>query len=268
MHILITEEQLKKLIKEELGVSEKVIAASNELFRMLMEKISEGFKNGQKEITMSQFSSSFIFMWGDIKISVHFDVFNYRNNEFYEYSKVGANASSAWVSKKLFFLWLTVPMVSGNVVGSDIKDSIQHELEHIFQQSMFGKPFSDAKRYAKMRMSLESENENERKAARLVYACLKSEQEGFCNGMYSYLMSVPEPVSMHGIMKTPAWKTYKEACEVFEEAANNEDLKNEFKKYGLKLKTIKKLLDNFAKRIGRVASKVKEDKYKKQNWKD
>ena len=32
MNILITEEQLKKLIKEELGVSEKVIAASNELF--------------------------------------------------------------------------------------------------------------------------------------------------------------------------------------------------------------------------------------------
>ena len=101
MHILITEEQLKKLIKEELGVSEKVIAASNELFRMLMEKISEGFKNGQKEITMSQFSNSFIFMWGDIKISVHFDVFNYRNNEFYEYSNVEATASSAWVSKKL-----------------------------------------------------------------------------------------------------------------------------------------------------------------------
>ena len=46
MHILITEEQLKKLIREELGASEKVIAASNELFRMLMEKISEDFKNG------------------------------------------------------------------------------------------------------------------------------------------------------------------------------------------------------------------------------
>ena len=60
MHILITEEQLKKLIREELGASEKVIAASNELFRMLMEKISEDFKNGQKEITMSQFSNSFI----------------------------------------------------------------------------------------------------------------------------------------------------------------------------------------------------------------
>ena len=53
MHILVTEEQLKKLIREELGVSEKVTAASNELFRMLMKKISEGFKNGQKEITMS-----------------------------------------------------------------------------------------------------------------------------------------------------------------------------------------------------------------------
>ena len=46
------------------------------------------------------------------------------------------------------------------------------------------------------------------------------------------------------------------------------EVKNEFKKYGLKLKTIEKLLDNFVKRIGRVASKVKEDKYKKQNWRD
>lgn len=268
MNILITEEQLKRLIKEELGVSEKVASAANELFETLMTKISESFANSQKESTMTQFSNSFTFLWDDAKINVCFDVFNYINNEFYEYSKVEANASSAWVSKKSFFMWLTVPMVSGNVVRQDVKDSIQHELEHIFQQKMFGKPFSDAKRYARMRMSLESGDENERKAARLVYACLKSEQEGFCNGMYSYLMSLPEPLSMHAVKKTPAWKTYEEAYRIFEETTDNEGLKNEVEKYGLKVKAVRRLLDNFVKRMGRVVVKVKEDKYKKQNWRD
>lgn len=268
MNVLITEGQLRNLIKEELGISEKVTAASNELFGTLMTKISESFENSQKESTMTQFSNSFTFLWDDVKINVCFDVFNYVSNEVYEYSKVEADASSVWVSKKLFFLWLTIPMVSGNVVGQDVRDSIQHELEHIFQQRMFGKPFSDAKRYARIRVSLESENENERKAARLMYACLKSEQEGFCNGMYSYLMSLPEPLSMRGIMKTPAWKTYKEACDIFGEATDNEELKNEVEKYGLKLKAVKRLLDNFVRRIGRVVAKVKTDKYRKQNWRD
>ena len=36
----------------------------------------------------------------------------------------------------------------------------------------------------------------------------------------------------------------------------------------LKVKAVRRLLDNFVKRMGRVVVKVKEDKYKKQNWRD
>lgn len=163
---------------------------------------------------------------------------------------------------------LTIPCVSGTIIKSETIDTIQHELEHIYQQVMMSKMFSDSMSYAKVKTNMCSENELINKTARLVYGCIKSEQDGFVNGLYAYLMSLPEFFSMDSFKKSSTWKLYVEMVNIYNEFINNPNFIIELKKYKLNPQKVEQKINQFVGKIGKVVSKVQKDKYEKQGWKN
>ena len=98
---------------------------------------------------------------------------------------------------------------------------------------------------------------------------MKSEQEGFSNGLYAYMMDKQEPYNDDLLISSEIWNMYVTAKEVFNELKENSNLKDVlseyFNLYGITISYIEKQLSNFIHRIGRIVVKVKRDKLK-QGW--
>ena len=265
--LILTEEQFNNLINEELGVSNFVIEKTNELFSIIENALlncneSEDFDNYSIKKCTVRFSLL------DVNISCSLEFYNYYNREYYDYSNVSSDAWSVYLGKKTCFMGIIVPCISGTIVKNETFDSIQHELEHIYQQVIMKKPFSDSITYAKIKTNMYSENELVNKTARLVYGCIKSEQDGFVNGLYAYLMSLPEFFSMTSLKNSSAWKLYEDMINIYNQYFDNIEFINELKKYNLTINKVNQKINQFIRKIGRVVIKIKQDKYKKQGWKN
>ena len=266
MKLIINEEQFSSIIKEEFGISSKVLIASREFYDMLANEVSAVIKTGKDNKTMKSSNGSFSYVFLGMTVEVSFEAFNFKDKDMFRYSQVHSGGKSVYVNDKTSFMWLTVPLVSGTIVKEETMDTIQHELEHIFQQKMFGNSFSDTRKYAKIISNMHSESEDERKIANMLYGCIKSEQEGFVNGLYAYLMALPEIFSMESLKKTPCWELYESMYKTYEEFNQDGTLEQMLKPYGYSRKKVKTAIENFLRRIGRVVAKVKKDKYGKQGW--
>ena len=73
---------------------------------------------------------------------------------------------------------------------------------------------------------------------------------------------------MTSLKKTPCLELYETMCKTYEEFEEREILDQKLKPYGYNKEKVKMAIKNFLKRMGRIVAKVKEDKYKKQGWRD
>ena len=156
------------------------------------------------------------------------------------------------------------------VSGSEkAMETIQHEVEHMFQQIRMGHSFGGDQLYGKIKTDMESGYKNRSKVARLLYYTLKPEQEGFINGLYAFLMDSMEPYTEELLKKSETWDNYLFSKNTLKEIKENAELKSIFNEYfndyGITIGEIETELDNLLHRIGRVVIKVKQDKAK-QGW--
>ena len=266
--LILTEQQITEIIKEEYGISNDVIKKTKEVYQILLSAIRE--KNINKEqyeyYTISKHNITFNIM--SCKINCSLTVYNFYNRDYYIYSNVKSDGWSAYLSQTHGIMGCIVPCISGKPIKEIVMNTIQHELEHLYQEILMEKTFSDGTTYAKLKDNLKSKNEIEYNAARLVYGCIKSEQEGYVNGLYAYLMSLPNLFSMDSLYKSDCWKLYSEMVNILNEFKDNIFFVDELKKYKLTIVKIKRAVYMFLKKIGKVIVKVKQDKYKKQNFRD
>lgn len=264
--LILTENQFKQLIKEELGISEEVANMAISVY----EQIENNKEKDEVESNdyFSKWVSSLKFNFLNCKVNCSITYYNYFSNEYYQYSNIVSTGWSVYVTDKLFFMGIIVPMVSGNIVKDEVIDTIQHELSHIYEQKMMGKQYSQNKVYSSLKTNMYSDNEIVNKAANLVYGCIKSEQDGFVNGLYAYLMSQPELFSIETLKKSECWKLYEKMVSIYNENSNDSEFISELKKYKFTLNKVDKLINNFITKIGRVIVKVKQDKYKKQGFRE
>lgn len=265
MKIIITESQFNKILKEELGISDEITEKVNEFFNILENNISENFKKFEKENYFSSYGGYLCFDFFGIKIGISYKCINYFTKEYYE--KFGVE-SEGWSSfdKNYCVMGLFVPCISGTIIKNEVLDTIQHEFEHIYQQYLIGDNFSDSFAYSKVITNLNSNDEFTSKVARLIYGCTKNEQDGYVNGMYAYMMALPEFFTYDAMKKTPCYKVYDEMVNIYNDFENNENFEKELKKYKLNKNLIKKSIYNFGKKIARVAAKIKKDKIIKQGF--
>lgn len=264
---ILTENQLKQLIKEELGISEEVANMAISVYEQIENKIKEK-EDIETNDYFSKWSSSLNFNFFNCKVNCSITYYNYFSKDYYQFSKITSTGWSVYVTDKLFFMGIIIPMVSGNIVKDEVIDIIQHELTHIYEQKMMGKPYSKNSIYSLLKANMSSNDEIVNKTANLIYGCIKSEQDGFVNGLYAYLMSQPELFSMETLKKSTCWKLYEKMISIYNELLDNQQFHNELKKYKFNLNKIDKLINNFINKIGKVIIKVQEDKYKKQGFRE
>lgn len=267
--IILSESQFFSILNEELGISNEIIKKTDEVYSIICDAVKNNKQTAVsfEYYTFNQFSITF--EWFNAKVITSVDCYNYINKEMYKFSNVRTDGWSSYADKKYLFMGLVVPCISGTILKEEVKDTIQHELEHLYQQIIMGKPFSNNKIYNMIKTNRNNkENDVIRNAAQLAYGCIKSEQDGYINGLYSYLMSIPSLFSFSILKKSPVWKLYEEMNNIYEKYKDTPEFLLELKKYKLTHKKIEKSLGNFVRKIGRVVAKVKNDKYEKQGWRD
>lgn len=263
-------EELRKIIKEELGISDKVTELSRQFFSEMIDKIPEAEGREKNDIMVKKEFPLTFFVDG-VKVSCSVVYRNFLSKDFsriYDTPYV-TDGSSFRVSNKLFLCFINVFAVCGTLNKEKAMETIQHEIEHIFQQIRMGRSFGGDSMYIKIKTDMESGDENRSKVARLLYYTLKSEQEGFNNGLYAFLMDTPEPYSEDLLKKSETWGNYVFSRNTLKEIKDNQGMKlifNEyFNDYGVTISNIEIELNNFLHRIGRTIIKVKQDKLK-QGW--
>ena len=264
MKIFINEQQLRYIIKEELGVLQDVYDEALRVYDLILEDLP----NRDKE----KYNSSFIAQKGSVKSELDGHVFNinycYRNiinkemiDEYGEENLI--TGGSAYLGKYHVICNINFYGINGSIVKNKTIELIQHELEHILQEFRSQKTIPNNKFYAKMRGDMESPNEKRRKIGRLIYGCIKSEQEGFVNGLYSFCMvddNDAPPYDYNNIKNSEAGKLYNEISSIFDELKTDEEMCDILKEYKWSINKVKKNIENFSKRIGRVLIKVNKDK--------
>lgn len=264
-HIIITEEQLSLILKEEAGIAEAVKQKAQEIYDIIKSEIARNEAKERNDFyTYEMVGVEFDFIGNSVKCSA--SVYNFFTRDYYNRSHISTEGWSTFLNKEMSLMGVVVPCISGTVLEAEAKDSIQHELEHLYQQIMMGKMFSRNHEYAGIRTNLESSDAFVRDVANLIYGCIKSEQEGFVNGMYSYLMALPQMATTETLKLTPAWKQYAEMVEIFNRLVGNPDFIDELKKYHMTERKVQRAIENFLKRIGKVYNKVRFDKMSLQGW--
>ena len=255
-------EKFKKILSEEMGVADEVINMTNDVYALICESIKnkEYANDGTGTVTTS---------FKGCKITITYEYLNFNTPEEYKYASNGklGYGWSVFIDRRLSLMRVQICAVSGTIQKGMALDTIQHEIEHIYQQCLSQKEFGDSLRYAGIRKDMESKDQSISKAGRIMYGCLKSEQEGYANGLYSFLMSQHGPKAENFLQKSPAWALYEEMKNILSEVKMNKVLENYLlTRYGATVKELEYRVNNFLRRIARVVMKVNYDKMSKQNW--
>lgn len=198
------------LLKEEMSINDKVSRKSFEV----ASKISDLIKNNNFEdreyvkdgIFKLKFSFNDEFL--DRKILFTINYIHFKNKQLFDDNESKIDFSSTYTNflgRNRVFVTLSCYGISGGVRTNEIADSIQHELNHIYQEICGSKGinnFSYDFIYNRAISRLNSKDELIKKCAWLIYFSYDFEQDGYLNGMYAYFMSDEE--------KLPNWDEIRE----------------------------------------------------------
>lgn len=263
--VLLTEQQLRKLIDEEMGVANIVKNESEKIYRLIVDDIAKHKDDFIQDVGFSYYTGSFKYDFLDSELSGRYYIIDYDTKEQFEAFGEESTGGSYLLGRNLFTFNINIVSICGQIVKEEAMDVIQHELEHVYQQTVTKKRFGDIDTNLKVKDNLFKQDPFVREVACLVYGCLRGEQEGHINGMYAYVMAVPEPFSMGLLRRTACYRLYRSMCESYEKLSQDERFDDELKQYNLTRAKIKKNIKLFAERIARTAGKIKLDKTTKQH---
>jgi len=263
----LTENYIRELVKEELGIALEVTNTSNQIFQDILTDLRKQ-KPEKTDICFIKTGSVNSSLHG-VNFKVNYICRNFSNKDLVENFDIDAltEGGSVFLDKRFVFVNVNLIAFNGTVDNKEALNTIQHEIEHIYQQIRANKRIpSDDLKYAKMKTDLEGNDENRRNVARLVYLCYKSEQEGFINGTYAWCMTndaMTPPYNYSNIKNSPAGKLYTEMQELNEKVFNNHQLAEIIvNEYNLNQNQVNKMMRGFARKLGRVLVKVNFDKAK------
>lgn len=263
----LNENTIRKIIKEELGIALEVTNTSNQIFQDILTDLRKQ-KPEKTDICFIKTGSVNSSLHG-VNFKVNYVCRNFSNKDLVENFDIDAltEGGSVFLDKRFVFVNVNLIAFNGTVDNKEALNTIQHEIEHIYQQIRANKRIpSDDLKYAKMKTDLEGNDENRRYVARLVYLSYKSEQEGFINGTYAWCMTndiTTPPYDYKNIKNSPAGKLYNEMFQLYKEIFNHKEMTMIItKEYNLSKNKVIKSMKEFQNRLGKVLVKVNNDKAK------
>lgn len=283
-------EDINKVLTEELGIADEVRNATD----MIYNRIVKEYKNKKyKEDNLiddgvGQKYGNFIVnnIFGNT-LTVEYYIFNFKDS-FYRNKYIKKNGSNYLDSfsnikflknknKPLINLIIVVlESLSGKIISTEYsKDSIQHELEHIYQQSKMGKEFGGTDLYQQASVDLNSNDEYHHSVGIIAYMSFQNEIEGFANGLYAFVREKMKtyPVNLNKIFQqSPAYQKLQQvykAIDFINQHMNDEAMTEVFDNYALykitktNINTIAdQTVKEMVRRFGKVLIKARKDALK------
>lgn len=181
-------EALNKCITEELGISDNVKQTAIYLIGKIKESIRTSKITPINYHGVIHKHNSFSETIFNKKTTIEYDFINYENKElcnlYNDELKKTLKAKNKSISN---YMYLYIISIDNYIMPHTLDDTIYHELEHIFQQNMMGKPFSSANLYQLALELKESNNVIAKCVGNIIYLSTKYEQDAYINGLYGLL---------------------------------------------------------------------------------
>ena len=203
----------------------------------------------------------------EIKLNFNIVLYNFKDKNFYDkfHEKIDFSSHNSNIGGRVVFITIKGYLISGNLNKEDISDSIQHGINHIFQD-INGKVDNEKERklYYLVLNKLNNKNNIISKLAYGLYYSFNSEQDSYVNGLYAYLMNKGLIVPWDDIKRdTDAYNAIlgiKEAISLI----NDNNIDNTIiENFSMNRKQMEKFLKNGLKRleikIGKVLIKHRKD---------
>ena len=180
--------RLRETLNEELGINDKVKDAVLDALDVVKSNFDK-FKRGESV---------------DAKINFNGKTVNFT---FTRNDDAKADGNVMYLEKGgPSFVSCDIPMINGQIRYAEVADSIQHELNHVFQQDKLGyKRYAYDKAYATALTNIWKPEKAKNILARIVYLSDPHEQDSIINGLYAHIMYCLSQNTMPDKSKTDAF---------------------------------------------------------------
>lgn len=277
-YMILNEISLKinEAINEELGIADEVRDKSAKL----RDDVINRLKNIEKSIVesgVSEKKDNFQIEIANKKVFVQVHYYNFRDKTYYLnfIKKSGPIGHSSLSNDGRFnVILLNFYSISGYIDEKDLYDSIQHEVEHIFQQVKAKKTFGKSDLYLYAYKNLSNEQLENRILALISYMSNKFEQDGYINGLYAFLKDNYKLMATRDdIKESPVYSKLTDliyAKDFLIKNKNNVKLKEEIEYYQKNfnlnynefIRLVTSSINDITKKIGRTIIKFKNDMLK------
>lgn len=184
--------EIKQVIKEELSISNDVIYITNNLCDIIEKRLKNCDKSYDNTYNCNFANGDFIYKILDYDFSINYTCYYCSNNQ--QIKSLSENnkifATSSFTDKNITINFI---IIQGQIEEKSFYDSMQHEVEHMYQSIKKGELLIDDEndfRYKKIKYILANGTRNrfEYSIAICLYLSRSIEQDGFVNGLYNLLM--------------------------------------------------------------------------------
>lgn len=270
--------EIKQIVKEELGISEEVKKHVSEIFKQIIWEARLRGKAEKPNVKTGEFQ---YFVQKDDSVDglaginviykvIYLDsILDLDNDEYM--------GSSDFLGPNNFNLFTTVIYDRSKNKYIDFEGTLQHEFEHIFQQMHAGKPalHKDSTRliYNKANALINNPSTNAEKiVGYAVYYNTKFEKDAYANDLYKTIMDNPKDNPYEIVKNNIVYRN----VEVIKRSVLERDNRKAFepivadtfgKTYKWFLRITEHMVDAYMKKVGKVLVKAMEDIRKDNNEK-
>lgn len=187
--------EITNILNEERGISDIV---SNLTFKIKNNIISA--INNSKSLPINYNEVTFKkgtleeFNFNNKNITIKWAYYSFASNEFlnnFPYKIPTSNCNK--ITNDSYILNITIVAINGNFVLTKIMETIQHELEHIWETSNMQYSYKNMDLYEYGNQLLKGQNEYKKAIGSILYLSQKWEQRAYANGVYQYLINHKYP---------------------------------------------------------------------------
>ena len=270
------------ILNEERGISDVVsnltFEIKNEIIKNINNSKSLPFNYDQVTYKKGELNE---FTFNNVKIIVKWQYYSFASIDIlnrFPSSKLPISYCKK-ITNNYYELNLCIAAINGQFQIVRILETIQHELEHIWETSNKGTSYKNMDLYIYGKTLMNNPNEYKRSVGIILYLSQNWEQRAFSNGVYQYLINHKYPEnSFINIKETQLYggliqlkqsiKILKEITDPYQHPFIHTELnqlKNNFNITFDKLIQIgEKAINNIIRILGRTLSKVEDDLEKKE----
>lgn len=274
---LVKEEILKEIndsINEELSISNQL---KDEAFRICGE-IVKSIKNTPTlpfNIKNVSFKGNNVFttFFGE-KINIIYKFYNFFYKEDYDnnHEKIDVDNRSSYMNKVIY---ITIFAISGNIIANMFNDTMYHELEHFYQSKNSNKEVGNKQIYKIALWLKNSGYKDNYIVGDAIYLTRDFEQDAYINGLYGFLIDgcTSKYDVTEKLKRSDAYDVLYRLKHHFNYILNNKEKVDYVLKqskinfnYNNFINMIKKAINRFENKIGKVVIKVNNDIIEKYGY--